>query len=244
MLREALEIIHLLWQGGYQTTRAAPTPEDARVFDLPERLPLIAVAAGGARAARAGRRARRRALRHRAAPDLIEAYTGAGGTGPRYAEVPLAWAPDERTPRRRPRRAVPLRALGWKVMSELPNPVNFEARRPPPSGTTREEFACGPDLDRHVEVFAEFTRRRLRPPRAAQRRPGPRRLLRLLRELQTGFAARWVASRPWTAATFSTAVRSRVPASAAAGRPRGRRGGPAQGPARHGRRLQDRRDVR
>ena len=46
---------------------------------------------------------------------------------------------------------------GWKVMSELPNPVNFEAA----SATVREEdireqFACGPDVERHVATVAPY----------------------------------------------------------------------------------------
>jgi hypothetical protein len=41
---------------------------------------------------------------------------------------------------------------GWQVMSELPNPVNFEAA----SATVRaedvtEQFAVGPDADRYVQ---------------------------------------------------------------------------------------------
>ncbi len=48
MLREAVEIIRLLWSGGYHSYRGRHlTLEDARVFDLPARPPLIAVAAGG-----------------------------------------------------------------------------------------------------------------------------------------------------------------------------------------------------
>jgi G6PDH family F420-dependent oxidoreductase len=46
--REALEIIRLLWQGGYRSYDGRHLKlEDARVFDLPEELPVIAVAASG-----------------------------------------------------------------------------------------------------------------------------------------------------------------------------------------------------
>ena len=46
--REALEIIRLLWQGGYRSYEGKYLQlEDARVFDLPEELPVIAVAASG-----------------------------------------------------------------------------------------------------------------------------------------------------------------------------------------------------
>ena len=46
MLREALEIIRLLWLGGYRSYGGKYLQlEDARVFDLPEEPPLVAVAA-------------------------------------------------------------------------------------------------------------------------------------------------------------------------------------------------------
>jgi G6PDH family F420-dependent oxidoreductase len=48
MLRESLEIIRLLWSGGYHSYEGKHlTLEDARIFDLPPTPPLIAVASGG-----------------------------------------------------------------------------------------------------------------------------------------------------------------------------------------------------
>src|SRR5690606_8100603 len=52
MLREALQIIRLLWAGGYRSFRGGHLAlEDARLFDLPEEPPRLVVAAGGASAA-------------------------------------------------------------------------------------------------------------------------------------------------------------------------------------------------
>ena len=46
---------------------------------------------------------------------------------------------------------------GWKVLAELPNPVNFEAAAEfIDVDDVREVFACGPDADRHLEVAKEF----------------------------------------------------------------------------------------
>ena len=61
MLEEAIEVIRLLWQGGYQTHRGKHyRVENARIYSLPEELPPIAVAAGGPEAAKlAGREGRR-----------------------------------------------------------------------------------------------------------------------------------------------------------------------------------------
>jgi hypothetical protein len=47
---------------------------------------------------------------------------------------------------------------GWKVMSELPNPVNFEAVTASVTpDQVREAFACGPDPKRHLDVARQFT---------------------------------------------------------------------------------------
>jgi hypothetical protein len=46
---------------------------------------------------------------------------------------------------------------GWKVMAELPNPVNFKAAVASiTADQVREQFACGPDVSRHLEVAKQF----------------------------------------------------------------------------------------
>jgi len=46
---------------------------------------------------------------------------------------------------------------GWKVMSELPNSVNFEAvTATVTQDQAREAFACGPDPKRHLDVAKQF----------------------------------------------------------------------------------------
>ena len=158
MLREALEIIRLLWQGGYQSYDGKHlTLEDARVFDLPETLPLIPVAAGGPQAARLAAELGDGLFVTEPRADLVEAFSGAGGSGPLYCEAPLAWAPDEDTAAQALLETSRWALTGWKVMSELPNPVNFDAA----SATVRKEdvvehFACGPELSRHVQVVQSF----------------------------------------------------------------------------------------
>ena len=99
VLREALEIIKLLWQGGYQSYEGKHLQlEDARVFDLPDELPLMPVAAGGPAPARIAAE-----LGDGLFATEPKSRSGRGvprgrRDGPRYAEVPLAWAPDEEQP--------------------------------------------------------------------------------------------------------------------------------------------------
>jgi G6PDH family F420-dependent oxidoreductase len=158
MLREALEIIRLLWSGGYQSYSGKHLRlEDARVFDLPDQLPRIVVAAGGPAAARIAGELGDAIFATEPREDLVSAYRSAGGTGPRYAEVPLAWAPTEDAGAESARKLFRFGVTGWKVQAELPNPVNFDAATKFVTAEhMREQFGCGPDAQRHVEVAKEF----------------------------------------------------------------------------------------
>jgi len=90
-------------------------------------------------------------------PDLVQAYQHHGGRGPCYAEVPLAWAPDEEQAVRAAWQTSRWAVTGWKVMSELPNPVNFEAAtRTVTEDAIRQQFAVGPDPQVHVTAVRKY----------------------------------------------------------------------------------------
>ncbi|OMH28310.1 LLM class F420-dependent oxidoreductase [Tersicoccus phoenicis] len=158
MLREALEIIGLLFSGGYQSYEGTYLQlEDARLFDLPDTPPVIAVAASGPRSASIAAELGDGLFATEPKPEIVGDYRAAGGNGPRYAEVPVAWAPDEHQAAQEVLSTTRWAVTGWKVMSELPNPVNFAAA----TTTVREEdilaqFACGPDPARHLAVAQQF----------------------------------------------------------------------------------------
>ncbi|MBP2364525.1 TIGR03557 family F420-dependent LLM class oxidoreductase [Pseudonocardia parietis] len=158
MLREALEIIRLLWTGGYRTYRGRYLSiEDAQVFDLPDPLPEIAVAAGGPRAARIAAELGDALFVTEPRTDLLGAYLAAGGTGARYAEVPLAWAPTEDAALASAHERFRFGPTGWKVQSELPNVRNFEAATQfVRTEDMRDVFGAGPDVERHLAVAQGF----------------------------------------------------------------------------------------
>jgi G6PDH family F420-dependent oxidoreductase len=158
MLREAIEIIRLLWSGGYQSYRGRHlTLEDARVFDLPDTPPRIAVAIGGPEAARLAAELGDAIFATEPEAELVDAYRKAGGSGPRYGEVPLAWAPDEAAAVESAHGMIRFGPLGWKVQAELPNPANFEAATAfVTPEDLKETVACGPDPRRHLEVAKQF----------------------------------------------------------------------------------------
>ncbi|MFI5838013.1 TIGR03557 family F420-dependent LLM class oxidoreductase [Micromonospora sp. NPDC051300] len=157
-LREALEIIRLLWRGGYRSYEGKYLQvEDARVFDLPDELPVIAVAASGPVSAAIAAEYGDGLFATEPKPELVEAYRKGGGDGPRYAEVPVAWAADEQQAVRAAWETSRWAVTGWKVMSELPNPVNFEAAsRTVTEDDIRQQFAVGPDPDAHVAAVRTY----------------------------------------------------------------------------------------
>jgi G6PDH family F420-dependent oxidoreductase len=158
LLREALEIIRLLWRGGYRSYEGKHLRlADARVFDLPERLPLIAVAASGPESARIAAELGDGLFATEDKASIVRHYRDAGGCGPGYAEVPMAWAQDEQSAAEEALRTSRWALTGWKVMSELPNPANFEAA----TTTVRTEdilgkFACGPDPDCYLAAVQRY----------------------------------------------------------------------------------------
>ncbi|HEX8344998.1 MAG TPA: LLM class F420-dependent oxidoreductase [Actinoplanes sp.] len=158
MLREGLEIIRLLWSGGYQSYEGKHLQlEDARVFDLPDQLPLIAVACSGPASVKLAADLGDGIFATEPKPDLVQSYQQAGGSGPRYAEVPVAWAPDEEQAVQAALKTSRWSVTGWKVMAELPNPVNFEAASATVTADDiRQQFACGPDVETHVQAVQEY----------------------------------------------------------------------------------------
>ncbi|PVZ09576.1 TIGR03557 family F420-dependent LLM class oxidoreductase [Actinomycetospora cinnamomea] len=158
MFRESLEIIRLLWQGGYQSYEGKHlTLEDAQVFDLPETLPKIIVASGGPQASTLAAELGDGLFTTEPRADLIQAFTDAGGDGPRYAEVPMAYGATEDEAAEQARALFRFGLTGWKVQSELPNPVNFDAATAMITADhMREGFACGPDTDKKLQVSQQF----------------------------------------------------------------------------------------
>ena len=158
VFREALHIINLLWQGGYKTYQGKHLQvEDARIFDLPDTLPVMAVAASGPVSAKIAAEYGSGLFVTEPKAEIVDVFTDNGGSGPRYAEVPLAWAPDEDAAAAAVLEKARWSLTGWKVMSELPNPVNFDAASATVTADdVKGQFACGPDVARHLEVAQQF----------------------------------------------------------------------------------------
>lgn len=160
MLREALEIIRRLWSGGYHSYDGEYLAlEDARVFDLPDTPPQLIVALSGKSSASVAADFGDGMFANEPKPELPQLYDQAGGTGPKYTEVPLAVGDHLETALRKARDMLRFTLGGWKVMAELPNPVNFEAATAQVSvDDIRGQVSAGPDPAPHlaqVQTFAD-----------------------------------------------------------------------------------------
>jgi hypothetical protein len=113
------------------------------VFDLPEELPVIAVAASGPESAKIAAELGDGLFAVEPDADLVGTWHGLGGHGPAYGEMPLAWADDEDTAVAAVLEKNAFALSGWKVMAELPNPANFESVTALVTpDQVRKQFAC------------------------------------------------------------------------------------------------------
>jgi len=160
MLAEAIEIIQLLWQGGYQSYRGEYfTLEDARVFDLPDRPVPIGVAASGPESATLAAEYGDVLIATEPELSIVEAFTAAGGDAARtWSQIPVCWGEDAGKALELAHQQFRWSALGWKVQAELPNPVNFDAAaaqvRPE---DLRGSIPVGPDPQAYVDAVRSFT---------------------------------------------------------------------------------------
>jgi coenzyme F420-dependent glucose-6-phosphate dehydrogenase len=158
MLEEAIEVIRLLWQGGYQTHRGKHyRVENARLYTLPDELPPIAVAASGQEAAKLAARAGDALISTSPDEELVETYRSAGGGGPRYGQLTVCWAKDEQAAVKTALEWWPNAALKGELSQELPLPRHFEqAAENVDEEAIAEAVVCGPDVDRYIEQITAF----------------------------------------------------------------------------------------
>ena len=157
-LTEALDIIQGLLRDDLQNYQGRHFQLDhARLYDRPERKPLVAVAAGGVEAARLAARKGDALVATEARADLVEAFREAGGAGPLYAEVALCWAQREEGARGIAHRYFRWSAAGWPVMAELPDTDGFAAASKHVSPEDMAKLvSCGPSAERHQEAIARY----------------------------------------------------------------------------------------
>jgi G6PDH family F420-dependent oxidoreductase len=158
MLEEAIEVIRTLWRGEVTSHRGRYyTVQNARLYTLPAQPLRIHVAASGERMAALAGRIGDGFIGTGPDRAILEAYTEAGGDGPRFGQVTVCWAASEREARRTAHAYWPTAAIRGEASQELPNPAHFEQL----AGMVSEEqvaeaITCGPDPEVHLAGIRKF----------------------------------------------------------------------------------------
>ncbi|TMR42124.1 TIGR03557 family F420-dependent LLM class oxidoreductase [Actinomadura geliboluensis] len=159
MFGEAVDIIRRLFGGGYVNYRGEHYRVDsAKLYDLPDRPVPIGMAAFGPQAGRLAAEHADILMSDQPVGDVVRLFGEQGGAGkPVYGMIPVAFGEDRDECERRAHRIWRFSAPAWKVMSELPGPVNFEAA----TKTVRPEdvvasVPCGDDVGDYVQAVQQW----------------------------------------------------------------------------------------
>ncbi len=160
MFREALEIIHALFDGGQVTFHGDHFDvESAKLWDLPDKLPPIGVAVSGRSSCAIAGDYADLMIAVEPKAELGEMFDAAGGMGkPRVAQLPVSYDVSRDAAVTRAHEQFRWFGLTWKVNAELPGPAAFDAAssfvRPE---DVAESIPCGADVGAVIEGVRAFT---------------------------------------------------------------------------------------
>jgi G6PDH family F420-dependent oxidoreductase len=160
MLKEAVEIIRLLFEGGYVSLRGEHYEVDsAKLWDVPDTPPRIGLAASGAQSCRLAGQLADALIAVEPEADLVRSFGSNGGEGkPAIGQVPVCYDRDRSRAVDRAHKLFRWFDGGWKVNSELPGPAAFDgASQHVRPGDVAESIPCGSDVAEFVKAVTSFT---------------------------------------------------------------------------------------
>src|SRR4051794_28917694 len=156
MLEEAVEVIRTLWQGGQQSHYGAHyAVENARIYDLPERLPPILVSGFGPKAITLAAKIGDGFCTTSPEKEHIDLYRSEGGKGPVHAGTKVCYGKDEEQARQTALRLWPNEGLPGELAQILPTPSHFEQATQLVT-PDQLEVPMGPDLEQHAAALQEY----------------------------------------------------------------------------------------
>ena len=159
MLEEAIEVMRLLWQGGYQSHYGKHyTVEQACIYTLPDEPPEIAVAASQPEAAQLAGRAGDFLITVSPDEELVQEFDDAGGKGkPRYGQLHVCYSESEEEARKTALEIWPNAALQGALSQELAITSHYEAAAVlATEDHIAEAVICGPDPEQHLQAIREY----------------------------------------------------------------------------------------
>jgi G6PDH family F420-dependent oxidoreductase len=154
MLGEAIDIIRDLWNGSYVTFHGEHFDvEDARLYTLPDEQVPLHLAVSGERSVELALDRADGMIAVQPDSSLTEPF----GDKPRIGQLACSVHEDKDEALRLAHERFRFAAQGWKVMAELPNPINFEAATEPvrPEDMA-DKVPHGPDPEPYLEAIEEW----------------------------------------------------------------------------------------
>ena len=128
MLREAVEVMRTLWEGGQQSHYGHHyAVENARIYDLPDAPPPVIVSGFGPKAVRLAAEIGDGFATTSPDKDAIELYRSEGGRGPVHAGTKVCFMADEEEARRDRPPAVAQRGAAGRAGPDPPDAVALRA---------------------------------------------------------------------------------------------------------------------
>jgi len=158
MLEEAVEVIRLLWRGGYVTHHGRYyTVENARIFSIPDDPPSVLVSGFGPESTHLAARIGDGYVSTAPESDLLDQYRSDGGKGHTVACTKVCWGRDESSARKLAHDRWRTEGLAGQLAQELAMPSHFEAAS---QLVTEEDVAssipCGPDPEVHAQAISKY----------------------------------------------------------------------------------------
>jgi coenzyme F420-dependent glucose-6-phosphate dehydrogenase len=159
LLEESVEVMRLLWQGGYQTHRGKHyTVENARIYDVPGDGVPVYVAAGAPNAAELAGRIGDGFISVAPEEELLDKFESNGGKGKdEIGQVMVCYAESEEEAKKIVKEIWPNAGITGDLSQELPLPKHFEqASEMVSEDDLCKNVACGPDPEKHLEQIRKF----------------------------------------------------------------------------------------
>jgi G6PDH family F420-dependent oxidoreductase len=158
MLEEAVAVMRLLWQGGNQSHHGQYyTVENARLYTLPEEPVQVMVGAAGPSSAELAGKIGDGLISTSPDRKTVQAFEKAGGKGPRYGQMHVCWANNEKSALQTAHKIWPTAGLPGELGQELPSPAHFEqAVQLVTPEKVKEGTVVGPDVDPYLAKIDEF----------------------------------------------------------------------------------------
>lgn len=160
MLRESVEVMRLLWEGGTKDYEGVHyTVENARIYTLPEEPPPILISGFGPKAVRLAAEIGDGYVNVGPDAELLELYrSSGGGDRPAHSAFKVCYGEDEEECARTAHRTWPNEALPGELAQVLPTPRHFEqASELVTEEMIRQSMPCGPDPGQYRSMLRQFS---------------------------------------------------------------------------------------